>query len=121
MLTWAGLADYPRWIFTSDGFSKDGDLVEKPSARFFERVEREIARDVPSVDITYKVYVGDNERNDVELPLQLGYKTIRYINKENPKDATWLDHRVETSAHYKYDNTNDLLRVLQNVTLDLRA
>jgi FMN phosphatase YigB (HAD superfamily) len=121
MLAWAGLEGYMDWIFTSDGFSDGDNIIEKPSAAFFERAEAEIFEKFSRQTITHKIYIGDNERNDVECPMRLGYTTVRFINRNNPKDATWLDHREKTSAPYWYDDPDGLRPLLETIANNVGA
>lgn len=114
LLSWSGLSDLVEHVFTSDGLSTASEMVEKPSRRFFERVEESIGRSAPK-GLTPKVYVGDNERNDVEAPSKLGYITVRYINSRNPASATWLDHRTDTSADYRYNDPAELAPLLDQI------
>lgn len=106
MLSWAGLDSYFHWIFTSDGLSTPEQQIEKPQELFFSRIEQAIVATNGTID--RKIYVGDNELNDVEVPQRLGYITVRYINKMNSLDAVWLDHRTSTRATYQYADPRHL-------------
>jgi FMN phosphatase YigB (HAD superfamily) len=117
MLSWAGLTPYFQWVFTSEGLSSPTQTIEKPQELFFQRVEETIAAALGP--IAGKIYVGDHELNDVEIPNRLGYTTIRFFNKKNPADATWLDNRTKTQAAYFYDDPMQLPDLLNRILRDI--
>jgi len=117
MLSWAQLDSYFHWIFTSEGLSTPEQQIEKPQELFFSRIEQAIV--ATDGAIGKRIYVGDNELNDVEIPRRLGYVTVRYINKSNPADAVWLDHRTTTSASYQYDDPQQLPALIKTIVTDL--
>lgn len=116
MLSWAQLDSYFHWIFTSEGLSTPTQQIEKPQELFFGKIEQMVAASEGSIDS--KVYFGDNELNDVEVPMRLGYVTVRYINQTNPADAIWLDHRTSTSAPYKYTDPKELPSLIRTLITD---
>jgi FMN phosphatase YigB (HAD superfamily) len=119
MLSWAGLSGYLQWVFTSEGISTPQQQIEKPQELFFQKIEEKIIADKGA--ITGKIYVGDHELNDVEIPGRLGYTTIRFFNRLNPADATWLDHRTKTQASYSYDDPAELATLLEEALRKLRS
>jgi FMN phosphatase YigB (HAD superfamily) len=117
MLSWAQLDSYFRWIFTSEGLSTPEQQIEKPQELFFSKIEQAII--ATDGAIGKRIYVGDNELNDVEIPRRLGYLTVRYINKTNPANAVWLDHRTTTSASYQYTDPQKLPALVETILTDL--
>ena len=117
MLSWAQLDSYFHWIFTSESLSTPEQQIEKPQELFFSRIEQAIV--ATDGAIGKRIYVGDNELNDVEIPRRLGYVTVRYINKSNPADAVWLDHRTTTSASYQYADPQQLPTLVKTIVTDL--
>lgn len=114
MLQWAGLLEYFDYVATSEGLSTSSAVVQKPSPQFFRLFEENISQ-LFNVVISKKIHIGDNEGNDVEAPRCVGYKTIRYINRENPQEMKWLDHRLGTRADYKYTDPAELHELLKRV------
>jgi FMN phosphatase YigB (HAD superfamily) len=117
MLAWSQLDSYFKWIFTSEGLSTPENPIEKPQALFFKSLEEKITR--TQGPIQKKIYIGDNERNDVEAPKRLGYITVRFKNSSNPKNTTWLDDRAVTQASYCYSSAEELPDLIRIIIRDL--
>ncbi len=119
MLCWAGLDRYFQWIFTSEGFSTPLEPIEKPNKLFFTKIDQ--ALDRSGATFKHKIFVGDNERNDIERPNSLGYIAVRYINRNARATASWLDPRTTTQASYKYDHPNQLIELFSTIMRDLKS
>jgi FMN phosphatase YigB (HAD superfamily) len=118
MLKWAALENLFDFIFTSEGLSDVERIIEKPNPEFFRRMEEDISRKMPSVSFGRKIYVGDNERNDVEVPNTLGYLTLRYFNSKHSPTTRWLDTSATTSAAASYRKPSELLAALNTLIRD---
>ena len=62
-------------------------------------------------------YVGDSEKNDIIPAHSLGIRTVRFLNKGNPKNASWLDTTMASLADYQCterDQLQDIFRKALN-------
>ena len=106
LMAWSGYAPYLDFILVSEELSTASERIEKPDPRFFTKaIERLGERGVAPSRL---IYVGDSEANDVATPRALGFTTVRYINPNNPKSRTWLDHSQTTAADFAYRSVGDL-------------
>ena len=118
MLKWAGLYESFDLIVTSEGLSTNNSVIQKPSDEFFVALESRV-QTLTGNRISAKIHIGDNETNDIEAPSRLGYTTVRYINKFNPAEMKWLDHRSKTAAPYKYTDPAELYELLPRMIEEL--
>jgi FMN phosphatase YigB (HAD superfamily) len=106
LMAWTGYAPYLDVILVSEEMSTPTERIEKPDPRFFAKaLERLAARGMTPERV---VYVGDSETNDVTAPRALGFTTVRYINANNPRSRSWLDHSQTTAADYAYRRAEEL-------------
>jgi FMN phosphatase YigB (HAD superfamily) len=111
MLIWANLAEFMDWIFTSEGLSKKYLKAEKPAPEFFRAVFSELNRPLSAWDLVF--YVGDSEKNDILPANSLGIHTVRFLNKANPKNASWLDTTVASLAEYQCTDREQLQAIFR--------
>jgi len=120
MLGWAGLLDKFDWVVTSEGLSGlAGELVEKPNQRFFELLESTALGDGESTEGRKLIYVGDSEQNDIRVPGQRGYTTVRYINSTNDSSAVWIDATKNTAADYSFTSASEIPDLVDRIIRDL--
>jgi len=115
MLIWANLARFMERVFTSEGLSKKYAGAEKPAPEFFHAVFSELNRPLSEWDRVF--YVGDSENNDIIPAHSLGIRTVRFLNKGNPKNASWLDTTMASLADYQCterDQLQDIFRKALN-------
>lgn len=106
LMAWTGYAPYLDVILVSEEMSPPTERIEKPDPRFFATALERLARRGMTPDRL--IYVGDSEANDVATPRSLGFTTVRYINANNPKSRSWLDHSQTTAADYAYRRVDEL-------------
>lgn len=106
LMAWTGYAPYLDAVLVSEEMSTAAERIEKPDPRFFAKaIERLGQRGLAPSRL---IYVGDSEANDVAAPKALGFTTVRYINPNNPKSRSWLDHSQATAADYAYRSIDEL-------------
>ncbi len=122
IVAWTGYGNLVDIVVTSEGMSSPRERVEKPDRLFFTRAIETMA--AAGIDATHVVYVGDSEANDVETPKAMGFTTVRYINRLNPRARVWLDHRGTTAADYSYETFAEMpgifVRILREVGTTVR-
>lgn len=106
LMAWTGYAPYLDFVLVSEELSTPGARIEKPDPRFFAKA-LETLRD-RGMSPSRLIYVGDSETNDIAAPRSLGFVTVRYINPNNPKSRSWLDHSQTTAADYAYRSVEEL-------------
>lgn len=99
MLIWADLANFAEWVFTSEGLSKKHQGAEKPAPEFFRAIFSDLGRPMSTWDGVF--YVGDSEKNDIVPANSLGIHTVRFLNKRNPQNTSWLDTTMASRAEYQ--------------------
>jgi FMN phosphatase YigB (HAD superfamily) len=112
MLILANLDKYMEWVFTSEGLSKHYAGAEKPAPEFFQAIFSELGRPLSAWDSVF--YVGDSEKNDIIPAHSLGIRTVRFLNKGNPKDATWLDTTLASLAEYQCTEREQLQDIFRS-------
>lgn len=106
LMAWTGYAPFLDAVLVSEEMSTAAERIEKPDPRFFAKaIDRLGQRGLAPSRL---IYVGDSEANDVAAPKALGFTTVRYINPNNPKSRTWLDHSQTTAADYAYRSVDEL-------------
>jgi len=106
LMAWTGYAPYLDAVLVSEEMSTAAERIEKPDPRFFAKaIDRLGQRGLAPSRL---IYVGDSEANDVAAPKALGFTTVRYINPNNPKSRSWLDHSQTTAADYAYRSVDEL-------------
>lgn len=113
MLIWAGLAEFPDWVFTSEGLSKKYPKAEKPAPEFFRAIFDEIKRPLSEWD--HVVYVGDSEKKDILPALSLGLCTVWYLNKRTLQNTLWIDSTAESVADYQCSDRKQLLSIFRKI------
>lgn len=113
MLVWAGLAEYLDWIFTSEGLSEKYPKAEKPALEFFHAIFNEIKR--PLTEWHKIIYVGDSEKNDIIPARSFAICTVRYLNKRNLQNASWVDTTLESIADYQCSDREQLLGIFRKI------
>ena len=116
MLTWANLARFMEWVFTSEGLSRKYAKAEKPAPEFFHAVFSELNRPLGEWDRVF--YVGDSEKNDIIPANSLGIRTVRFLNKGNRDNASWLDTTMASLADYQCTERDQLLDVFRKALND---
>jgi|HubBroStandDraft_6_1064221.scaffolds.fasta_scaffold18455_5 FMN phosphatase YigB (HAD superfamily) len=115
MLKWAKLDAFVDAIVTSEMLSVNNNIIEKPDPLFFHRAEEIIARRLAIDTFDKKIYIGDNEENDIVVPNALGYLTVRFFNRENLPENLWLSNSMRTAATTSYRSPTELLQALRAV------
>lgn len=119
LMAWTGYASFLDFVLVSEELSTAAERIEKPDPRFFARsLERLGERGMTPSRV---VYVGDSEANDISAPRSLGFTTVRYINRNNPKSRAWLDHSQTTAADYVYRSVDELPALFDTILDDLAA
>lgn len=113
MLIWAGLAEFPDWVFTSEGLSKKYSKAEKPAPEFFRAIFDEIKQPLSEWD--HVVYVGDSEKNDILPARSLGLYTVRYLNKRTSQNTLWIDSTMKSVADYQSSDRKQLLSIFRKI------
>ncbi len=117
LMAWTGYAPYLDFVLVSEELSTASERIEKPDPRFFAKaLERLGERGIAPSRL---VYVGNSEANDIAAPRALGFTTVRYINANNPKSRSWLDHCQTTAADYAYRSVDELPALFDKVLGDL--
>lgn len=117
LMAWTGYALYLDFVLVSEELSTASERIEKPEPRFFAKaLERLGERGMAPSRL---VYVGDSEANDIAAPRALGFTTVRYINANNPKSRSWLDHSQTTAADYAYRSVDELPALFDRILSDL--
>jgi FMN phosphatase YigB (HAD superfamily) len=116
MLIWANLDRFMEWVFTSEGLSKKYPRAEKPAPEFFDAILSELGRPLSAWDSVF--YVGDSEKNDIIPAKSLGIRTVRFLNKRNPKDASWLDTTSTSLAEYQCTEREQLQDIFRKALND---
>lgn len=117
IVAYTGYGDLIDIVVTSEGMSSPQERVEKPAPLFFTRAVETM--NAAGFGASHIVYVGDSEANDVETPRAMGFTTVRYINRLNPKARAWLDHRETTAADYSYTAFTEMPDLFSRVLRDL--
>ena len=115
MLKWAGLDVLFDFILTSEMLSSRTSVIEKPNPEFYRRAEKTIAHSLSISSFESKIYIGDNEGNDIVVPNSLGYSTVRYFISESSTANQWNDSPSTTSATASYRSPTELLECLQRL------
>jgi FMN phosphatase YigB (HAD superfamily) len=119
MLTWARLAEFMEWVFTSEGLSRNHPKAEKPAPEFFSALFSELKRPLDSWNRVF--YVGDSEKNDIIPANALGIRTVRFVNKGNRKDASWHDSTTATLAAYHCTEREQLQNIFRKAFSESRG
>lgn len=119
IIAWTGYGDLVDIVVTSEGMSSPQVRVEKPDRLFFTRAIETMA--AAGIEATRVVYVGDSEVNDIETPKAMGFTTVRYVNRLNPKARVWLDHRETTAADYSYETFAEMPDLFARILRDVGA
>jgi FMN phosphatase YigB (HAD superfamily) len=118
LMAWTGYAPYLDFVLVSEELSTPAERIEKPDPRFFAKALDSL-RD-RGLTPSRLVYVGDSETNDIAAPRSLGFTTVRYINPNNPKSRSWLDHSETTAADYAYRRVEELPALFDAILATLR-
>jgi FMN phosphatase YigB (HAD superfamily) len=112
MLTWANLFKYFDWVFSSEHLSEKYRGAQKPNLEFFQAIFSEIGK--PIEEWNHVIYVGDSESNDILPARRMGFQTIRYVNKLNPRNSVWTDATMTTVADYRYSDRGQSLKAIRS-------
>ena len=115
MLSWAGLDTLFDAIVTSEKLSTSGSVIEKPNPLFFTSAEEMVLRQISRKSFRQKIYVGDNEKNDIEAARPLGYLTVRYFSGSKSATNIWMNSPDHTSATVSYRRPNELGKVIRSL------
>ena len=88
----------PSAIFISDQIG-----ISKPNVKLYQRACSDL-----NIRPSESMYIGDNPRNDIDPPNQIGMITVR-----NCRSSRYLDQESDTEPDYEIHNFWDLLDILR--------
>lgn len=88
----------PSAIFISDQIG-----ISKPNVKLYQRACSDL-----NIRPSESMYIGDNPRNDIDPPNQIGMVTVR-----NCRSSRYLDQQSQTEPDYEIHNFWDLLDILR--------
>jgi putative hydrolase of the HAD superfamily len=88
----------PSAIFISDQIG-----ISKPNVKLYQRACSDL-----NIRPSESMYIGDNPRNDIDPPNQIGMITVR-----NCRSSRYLDQQSDTEPDYEIHNFWDLLDILR--------
>jgi putative hydrolase of the HAD superfamily len=88
----------PSAIFISDQIG-----ISKPNVKLYQRACSDL-----NIRPSESMYIGDNPRNDIDPPNQIGMVTVR-----NCRSSRYLDQESDTEPDYEIHNFWDLLDILR--------
>jgi FMN phosphatase YigB (HAD superfamily) len=115
MLIWADLERFMDCVFASEGLSRKYAGAEKPAREFFLAIFAALNRPISSWNRVF--YVGDSEKNDIIPAHSLGIRTVRFINKSNPINASWIDKTLTSVADYRCNERAQLQEIFRNALI----
>jgi putative hydrolase of the HAD superfamily len=89
----------PSAIFISDQIG-----ISKPNVKLYQRACSDL-----NIRPSESMYIGDNPRNDIDPPNQIGMVTVR-----NCRSSRYLDQESDTEPDYEIHNFWDLLDILRD-------
>jgi len=114
MLAASDLINLFDFIATSEGLSFETEGAEKPSAIFFEALQRSTGLPFDQCN-TY--YIGDDETRDIASTKGLNIRTIRFLGNVS-ESKSWLDNRRTTAADFAFANYSEFLQLINSGVLE---